>query len=462
MTFYSQKSKTNVMNQTKKYEQDFTQGPLAKQILLFSIPLMFTNVLQILFNMADIAVVGRFAGTIALGSVGSTATLVSLFTGLLIGVASGVNVVVAHHLGAKNPTAVKETVHTAAIMSTAIGLLVMTFGLIFTRPILELMNTKPELIDGATSYLTIYFCGMPALALFNYGNAVLSAAGDTKRPLKYLTISGVINVILNLFFVIVCHLDVKGVALASIISQYVSAFLILRVLFTCKEPYGIQFKNLYIRKDKLVSLLRISIPSGFQNAIFFVANLFVQVGVNSFSATYVSANSAAANADGLVYDVMAAFYTACGSFIGQNYGAGKKKRILHSYLISLGYSFFIGTAMGLTIWYLGEAFLSLFTTDAAVVEAGMIRLTIMSFSYGFSAFMDSAIAASRGLGKGLVPTIIIIMGSCVFRIVWIYTIFAYFGTITSLYLLYIFSWSITAIAEIIYFVYVYKKELKNL
>ncbi len=450
------------MNQTKKYEQDFTQGPLARQILLFSIPLMFTNVLQILFNMADIAVVGRFAGTIALGSVGSTATLVSLFTGLLIGVASGVNVVVAHHLGAKNTKDVTESVHTAALMSLIIGILIMMFGLLFARPILVLMNTKPELLDGAVAYLKIYFLGMPALALFNHGNAVLSAVGDTKRPLKYLTISGIINVILNLFFVIVCDLDVKGVALASIISQYTSAILILRILFTSREQYKLQINKLRIHKDKLNALLRISIPAGFQNAIFYVANLFVQVGVNSFSATYVSANSAAANADGLVYDVMAAFYTACGSFIGQNYGAGKKKRILHSYLISTTYAFLIGTAMGLTIWYFGEAFLSLFTTDAAVVEAGMIRLTIMSFSYGFSAFMDSAIAASRGLGKGLVPTIIIIMGSCVFRIVWIYTVFAYFGTITSLYLLYIFSWSITAIAEIIYFVYVYKKELKNL
>lgn len=450
------------MNQTKKYEQDFTQGPLSKQILLFSIPLMFTNVLQILFNMADIAVVGRFAGTLALGSVGSTATLVSLFTGLLIGVAGGVNVVVAHHLGAKDKTALQETVHTAAIMSIAIGMLIMLVGLFFARPILALMNTKPELIDGAVAYLKIYFLGMPALALFNYGNAVLSAAGDTKRPLKYLTISGIVNVVLNLFFVVVCNLDVKGVALASIISQYLSAFLILRILIKSEDQYCLRFHKLHIHRDKLFALLRISIPAGFQNAIFYVANLFVQVGVNSFSATYVSANSAAANADGLVYDVMAAFYTACGSFIGQNYGAGKKKRILHSYLISLVYSFAIGTAMGLTIWYFGEGFLSLFTNDPAVVEAGMIRLTIMSFSYGFSAFMDSAIAASRGLGKGLIPTIIIILGSCVFRIVWIYTVFAYFGTITSLYLLYIFSWSITAIAEIIYFAYVYQRELKNL
>lgn len=450
------------MKKTKTYQQDFTQGRLSKQILLFSIPLMFTNVLQILFNMADIAVVGRFAGTIALGAVGSTATLVTLFTSLLIGIAGGINVLVAHHLGAKNTKDVQETIHTAALMSTAVGILIMLTGLLFARPILELMNTKPELLGSAVSYMHIYFLGMPALAMFNFGNAVLSAAGDTKRPLKYLTIAGIINVALNLFFVIVCHLEVKGVALASIISQYISAILILRVLLCSGEQYALHINKLHIHKDKLIALARISIPSGLQNAIFYVANLFVQVGVNSFSATYVSANSAAANADGLVYDVMAAFYTACGSFIGQNYGAGKKKRILHSYLISMVYAFTIGTAMGLTIWYFGETFLSLFTNDPAVVEAGMIRLTIMSFSYGFSAFMDSAIAASRGLGKGLIPTILVIMGSCVFRIIWIYTVFAYFGTITSLYLLYICSWTVTALAETIYFVHVYKNDLKTL
>lgn len=371
------------MTDVKKYQQDFTEGSIWSKMMLFSIPLMFSNVLQILFNMADIAVVGRFAGTLSLGSVGSTSTLITLFTGLLIGMAGGINVLTAHHLGAKKENDVQEVVHTAAIMSLAAGLLIMLVGLLFSRPILELMNTKEELIDGAVFYMRIYFLGMPALALYNYGNAVLGAAGDTRRPLKYLSISGAVNVVLNLFFVIVCNLDVKGVALASIISQYISAVLILRVLFTSKELIGLHLDQLKIHKDKLTALLCISIPSALQNAIFHFANLFVQVGVNTFSAVYVSANSAAANADGLVYDVMAAFYTACGSFIGQNYGAGKKKRILQSYFISLIYSFCIGTAMGLTIICFGRPFLSLFTTDPAVVEAGMIRLTIMGFSYGF-------------------------------------------------------------------------------
>lgn len=439
----------------KKHEMDLCRGPLGKQILIFSIPLMLSNLLQVLFNMADIAVVGRFAGPTALGAVGSTTTLVTLFTTFLIGLSGGINVLVALHVGSGNRKELRETIHTAALVSLISGMVILLVGVIFSHGILELLHTKDELIDGAAQYLRIYFLGMPALAVYNYGNAVLSAVGDTKRPLCFLSVAGVINVVLNLFFVIVCQMDVAGVATASVISQYVSAVLIMRTLFRSGEAYGLRLSELHFRKDKVHSILNLGIPSGLQNGIFQFANLFVQIGVNSFSATMVSGNAAAANADGLVYDVMAAFYTACGSFIGQNYGARKKDRILRSYFISLAYSFGIGLCMGLLIVCFGHPFLSLFTKDAAVIEAGMRRLTIMSFSYAVSAFMDCTIAASRGLGKSIVPTVIVIMGSCVFRIIWIYTVFAYFGTITSLYLLYLFSWSITAIAEMIYFRKVY-------
>lgn len=439
----------------KKHEMDLCRGPLGKQILIFSVPLMLSNLLQVLFNMADIAVVGRFAGPTALGAVGSTTTLVTLFTTFLIGLSGGINVLVALHVGSGNRKELRETIHTAALVSLISGMVILLVGVIFSRGILELLHTKDELIDGAAQYLRIYFLGMPALAVYNFGNAVLSAVGDTKRPLCFLSAAGVINVVLNLFFVIVCQMDVAGVATASVISQYVSAVLIMRTLFRSQEAYGLRLSELHFRKDKVHSILNLGIPSGLQNGIFQFANLFVQMGVNSFSATMVSGNAAAANADGLVYDVMAAFYTACGSFIGQNYGARKKDRILRSYFISLAYSFGIGLCMGLLIVCFGLPFLSLFTKDAAVIEAGMRRLTIMSFSYAVSAFMDCTIAASRGLGKSIVPTVIVIMGSCVFRIIWIYTVFAYFGTITSLYLLYLFSWSITAIAEMIYFRKVY-------
>lgn len=254
-------------------------------------------------------------------------------------------------------------------------------------------------------------------------------------------------------------MDVAGVAVSSIFSQYLSAAMISVALFRSGDIYGLHRSELRLNRNKTVNIIRIGIPAGLQNAIFQIANLFVQAGVNSFDATMVAGNAAAANADALVYDVMTAFYTACGSFMGQNFGAGNRKRVRNSYLISLAYSFGIGMIMGLGLVLFGHQFLSLFSTDADVIEAGMIRLSIMGVCYGFSAFMDCTIMASRALGKSMIPMVIVIIGSCVFRVVWIYTVFAYFHTILSLYSLYIFSWGITAIAEIIYFVYIYKKRV---
>ena len=441
---------------SKSHEMDLCSGSLWKKIFVYSVPLMFTNILQVLFNMSDVAVVGKFAGPIALGAVGSTSILVTLFTGILLGLASGVNALTALHIGSKDDEGVKRTVHTAVIICLAGGILITVFGILFSHNILALMNTKDELIDGAVLYLRIYLLGMPALGLYNFGNAVLSAAGDTKRPLYYLAFAGVVNVILNLFFVIVCHLGVAGVALASMISQFISAFLILRALLTGKEKYCLRLSEIRFDKRKAAGILQIGIPSAFQYSLFAFANLFVQSSVNSFDHVLVEGNSAAANADPLVYDMMAAFYTACGSFMGQNYGAGKRKRVRNSYLVSLAYSFGIGTIGGIALVIFGRQFLGLFTNDPAVVDAGMKRLTIMGFSYGFSAFMDSAIAASRALGKSVIPTVIVIIGSCIFRMVWVNTVFAHFKTIPSLYLLYIFSWGITAVVEIIYWVHVYR------
>ena len=448
----------------KQLEQSLTEGSLGKKIFLFSLPLMLSNLLQVLFNMADIAVVGKFAGSNALGSVGSTSILVTLFTSFLIGVGGGINVLVALHIGAGNKKEAKETITTAYVLCLCMGILLLIVGISSARGILSLMNTKPELIDGAVLYLRIYFLGLPAVGVYNCGNAILSAAGDTKKPLYFLSIAGVVNVALNLLLVIVFHLDVAGVAIASIISQYISAILITHALTHGDNVYTTSLRHQTLRslvfKDKLTAILKLGLPSGLQNMVFMFANLFVQVGVNSFSATMVAANSAAANADGPVYEVMAAFYVACSSFMGQNLGAKKKDRVLKSYFVSLSYSFFIGLILGLTILFMGPDFLLLFTSDPAVIELGMYRLKIMSVSYAFSAFMDCTIAASRGLGKTVVPTFIVIMGSCVFRVIWIYTIFAYFKTIPSLYLLYIFSWTITAAAEIIYFQAIYRREMR--
>lgn len=445
----------------KNYEMDLCTGSLFKKIFIYSVPLMFTNILQVLFNMSDIAVVGKFSGPIALGAVGSTSILITLFTGLLIGLASGVNALTALYIGSRSKKDLRETVHTALLLCLIAGILISVLGILFSEWILTAIHTKDELLTDALLYLRIYLLGMPALGLYNFGNAVLSAAGDTKRPLYYLLFSGVLNVLLNLLFVIVFRLDVVGVALASIISQYLSAVLILRVLLTTEADFAVSLRGLGIVSDKLARILKIGLPSAFQYAIFAIANLFVQTGVNSFDHVMVEGNSAAANADPLVYDMMAAFYTACASFIAQNFGANKKDRIMKSYLICLLYSFVMGLVLGVALYMLRHPFLALFTNEAAVAEAGMKRISIMALSYCVSAFMDNTIAAARGLGKTFVPTILVILGSCAFRILWIYTVFAYFKTIPSLYLLYVFSWAITAIAEIIYFLAIYRKSCRG-
>lgn len=436
---------------------DLTTGVLGKQILLLSLPLMFSNLLQVLFNISDIAVVGKFAGAYALGSVGSTSILLTLFLAVPLGMGGGINVLTALAIGSRSKKDVSETIHTAAIISLIAGILLLAFGMFFARDLLTLLNTKEELIEGAVAYLHVYFLGMPAVALYNFGNAVFSAAGNTRKPLVYLSIAGVVNVILNLFFVIVLKIDVCGVAAASAISQYLSAGLLLKDLFRGEGMCRLQMTEMKLTGSKAKRILQIGVPSAFQYMIYSVANLFVQTGVNTFSATVVAGNSAAANADNLVYDIMAAFYTVCGSFMGQNLGARKKDRVKKSYLICLFYSFMVGLVVGLLLVLFGHQFLSLFANDAAVIEAGMERLMVMGLAYCISAFMDCTTAATRALGKTVFPTIVMILGSCVFRIVWIYTVFAVYHTTQALYLLYAVSWIITAIPEIIYFVIIYKK-----
>ncbi|MGN0706373.1 MAG: MATE family efflux transporter [Faecalibacterium sp.] len=437
-----------------------TQGPLARKILLFSLPLVASNLLQVLFNMSDIAVVGRFAGSTALGSVGSTSIYITLFTGFLIGLGGGINVLVARFYGAQQPKDVSAAVHSALLVSLAVGIVLLAFGEITSTGLLRLLNTKADLLPGAALYLRIYFLGMPAMAVYNFGNAVFSAIGDTKKPLIFLSIAGAVNVLLNLFFVVGCRLSVAGVALASVLSQCLSAGMILRALAGVQDCYGLRWASLRLDPAKTRRILQLGIPAGCQTAVFAIANLFVQAGVNSFDSLMVKGNSAAVNADSIVYDAMAAFYTACSSFMGQNYGAGKVERVRRSYLISLAYSFGIGLALGVGLVACGPVFLSLFTSEPAVVEAGMTRLTVMGLSYCISAFMDCTMAASRGLGKTIVPTVLVILGSCVFRVVWVYTVFAYFHTIPALYLVYPCSWALTAIAEIIYFVHIYKEQMK--
>ena len=308
---FGTKNKKDKKESMSSNTKTLTEGPLAKQILLVSLPLAFSNLLQVLFNMSDVAVVGRFAGSTALGAVGSTSILVSLFTGFLIGLSGGINVLVARFYGARHAGDVEKTVHSAAIVSLIAGVVLLFVGLLGSPFMLRLLNTKDDLLPGAILYLRVYFLGMPALALYNFGNAVFSAIGDTKKPLIYLSIAGALNILLNLFFVIVCQLSVVGVALASAISQCVSAGLILRALTRVQDCYVLDVHKLHLDPDLTRSILGLGLPAGFQNAIFAIANLFIQAGVNSFDSLMVKGNSAAANADAMIYDCMAAFYMAC-------------------------------------------------------------------------------------------------------------------------------------------------------
>lgn len=365
---------------------EMTSGSLWKNIFLFSLPLMLSYLLEILFNLSDVAIAGKFADYRALGSVGSTTLLVSLFTGFLIGIGNGVNVCAAHRLGAGDELNVVRTVHSSFFICIAIGLIIGLISNLGARPFLAMLHTKDELMDGAVLYLKIYALGMPAMAIYNCGSGILSACGETKRPLVYLTVSGILNVILNLFFVIVCKKGAAGVAIASVIAQYLSALLIILHLASRRDACRLRPALRWVDGKTCRSILSLGIPSGVQNAIFGIANLFVQSGVNSFDAILVSGNSA----------------------------------------------------------------------------AGMERLQVMGWVYWLSAVMDCSIAASRGIGKTLVPTIVVILGSCVFRVVWVYTVFAYFHTIASLYLLYGFSWAITAVAEVIYFLHSFKRLPKTL
>lgn len=436
-------------------------GSLWKNIFLFSVPLMCAQILEVLFNLSDVAVVGKFADYTALGAVGSTTILVTLYTGFLIGMGSGVTVIVARNLGSGKEEKTRQSIFSALIACCIVGFLIALISYVSASLLLVVLNTKEELMAQAVLYLKIYSLGFPAMAVYQYGNGVLSACGDTRRSLLYLTVAGVLNVILNLFFVIVCGKAADGVAIASAIAQYVSAILVVYHLIHREDLCELRFNTSYYDTDSCVDIFKIGIPAGIQNAVFAIANLFVQRGVNSFDAIVVSGNSAANNADTIVYNILAAFHTGCSSFVSKNYGAKNIDRIKKSYLIALFYSFSSGVICGCLLYLFGRQFLGLFTNDIGVMDAGMEKLKVMAFSYCLSSFMDCTIAASRGIGKSMVPMVVVILGSCVFRVIWVYTIFAWFHSITSLYLLYPFSWIITAFFEIIYFFFSYRQIKSN-
>lgn len=446
----------------KKYEIDMCNGPILKKMLLFAVPLMLSSILQLLFNAADIVVVGRFAGDDSLAAVGSTSSLINLLTNLFIGLSVGANVLVARFFGAKKEDELKETVHTAMTLSIIGGVVLTVIGIVGAPVILEWMQTPPEVLSLAVTYLRVYFVGMTAMMVYNFGSSILRAVGDTKRPLYFLSIAGVVNVILNLFFVIVFHWGVFGVGLATTISQVISAVLVLRCMVKEQGGIHLDFKCLGISKSKLLQIMQIGIPAGFQGMLFSLSNVVIQSSVNSFGATVVAGNSAASNIEGFVYVGMNAFYQAAISFMGQNVGAGKYNRVNKILLSAETCVIAVGLILGNLVVLFDEPLLSLYTDSADVAAAGVVRLGIICTTYCLCGMMDVMVGALRGLGYSIAPMIVSLLGACAFRLLWIATVFQIdrFHVIETVYISYPISWSLTFLAHVVTFLIV-RRRLKK-
>lgn len=428
----------------KTYEMDMCSGPVLKKILIFSIPLMLSGVLQLLFNAADVIVVGRFAGSQSLAAVGSTTALINLLINIFIGLSVGANVVVARAYGGKRDRDVSEAVHTAIAISIVSGVILIIMGFAFSRFMLELMGTPDDVLDKAALYMRIYFSGMPVIMLYNFGSAILRAVGDTRRPLYYLSAAGVVNIVLNLFFVIVMKLDVAGVALATVISQCISAGLVLRCLAKSEGGLKLELKKIKIHKKKMFQIFKIGLPAGMQGAIFSVSNVLIQSSVNSFGSIAMAGNAASANIEGFVYNAMNAVYQTNLSFTSQNMGGGKYTRINRILFTCLGTVTAVGMILGFGAFAVGERLLRIYSTDPEVIRFGMLRMSIIATTYFTCGWMDTMVGSLRGIGYSVLPMIVSLTGACGLRILWIFTVFAQQRTLTSLYISYPVSWVITA------------------
>lgn len=443
----------------KKYEMDMCSGSILKKMLLFTLPLMCSSILQLLFNAADVIVVGKFAGDNALAAVGSNTALINLLTNFFLGFSIGANVLVARFYGAKQEKDLSETIHTAMMLSIYSGIFLTLLGVIGAKHILIWMQTPAKVLPLATVYLRIYFLGMTANMLYNFGSAILRAVGDTRRPLYYLSIAGIINVVLNLIFVIIFEMGVAGVATATVISECISALLVIRCMRKGEGSIQLEWRKLRIYPQKFLKILQIGLPASFQGIIFSISNVIIQASVNSFGEVVVAGNSAAANIEGFVYVAMNAFHQAAISFTGQNVGAGKYERVNKILYTAELCVTVVGVVLGNLAVFFGHSLLGMYTSSAVVMEAGMKRLRVIARTYALCGMMDVIVGSLRGLGYSVMPMLVSLIGACGLRLLWIFTFFQQtpFHTTTSLYLTYPASWIITFLTHVVCFMIVRRK-----
>ena len=442
-----------------KNQLDMTRGPVFKDLIIFSVPLILSGVLQLLFNAADVIVVGRFAGDNSLAAVGSTSSFINLMLNLFIGLSIGSSVVSANYFGAGKIRELQNTVHTSMLLSVYSGIGLTILGIVFARPILLMMQAPREVLVLAVLYLRIYFAGISATVIFNFGSALLRAKGDTKRPLYILMVAGVINVILNLVFVICFHMDVAGVALATVISQIFAAVFVVILLMREEDGFKMEFKKLKIHKYILFRIIKIGLPAGFQGMMFSISNMVIQSSVNSFGPIVIAGSSAGINIEGFVYLAMNGFSQGALTFTSQNMGAGQKDRIKKLVFVSLLTVLVVGEGLGFLVVFFARQILGIYSQNPLVIEAGIRRLTVICSTYALCGIMDTLSNIIRGIGHSLLPMIVCIIGVCVFRIVWLSTIFLTpaFHTEFIIFVSYPISWAVTFIAHCICFSIVFKK-----
>lgn len=447
---------------SKNYEINMCEGPLFGKMLIFTIPLMCSGILQLLFNAADTIVVGRYAGKEALAAVGSTSSLINLLVNLFMGLSVGANILVSRYYGAKKEEEIRETVHTSITVAALAGVVLAVVGNIFAKPLLVLMGSPEDVVELAAIYVKIYFAGMPMTLVYNYGAAILRAIGDTKRPLYYLSAAGVVNVILNLIFVIGLDMSVAGVALATVIAQCVSAILLIRCMCKMEGSCRLELKKLGINMEKAWLLLRHGLPAGLQGSVFSFSNVLIQSSINSFGSIAMAGSSAAANIEGFVYVAMNSFQQTALCFTSQNLGGGKYERISKVLRNSLLMVAFVGLVMGGGCYLFGKELLGIYSSESAVISYGLVRLKWIGRLYFLCGLMDVMVGMLRGLGYAVVPMLVSIIGACGFRILWIATIFAKFHSLDVLYSSYAVSWILTGGTHLICFIIVWRNLKKKL
>lgn len=445
----------------KKYQIDMTSGPLFGKIVRFSLPLMAANVMQLLFHAVGLIVLGRFADGKSIAAVGSTSGLTVLILNIFLGLATGVNVLVARYVGAKDRRKASLTVHTA--MATALygGAGMALVSLLIARPMLVWMATPENIINQASLYMWIYSLGVPAVIIYNFGSAILRALGDTRRPLIFMVIAGVVNILLNLFFVVICKMDVAGVALAAMLGSCVSAGLVMRAMLQARDSSRLVWKRIKIHWQMLKEMLKIGLPAGMQGAMFSISNITIQSAVNSFGWQAIAGNTAALSLEGIVYVACSSYYYTSISFVGQNHGAEKFDRIKKSVLYCALCTFIAGVILGWGCFLTGDKLLGFYNPDPEVIKWGMIRLRIMFTVYFLCGWMDVVSGSLRGLGHSVKPMLVIMLGVCGLRVAWVLWVLPLSRSMETLFISYPVSWMLVIMINGAMLCWVYRKMLKE-